>query len=143
MEYVIGVVLAVVACGAARLIGFDRERVFYPTVLIVIATYYVLFAAMGADARALSLESFIASVFIVAAVIGFRSNLWIVVVALASHGMFDGMHHHFLQNDGVPLWWPGFCMVFDIVAAIFLGVLLLKRAGLAINMGADKPRRYP
>src|SRR5262249_5375062 len=35
-------VLAV--AGFAVIIGFDRECAFYPTVLIVIASYYVLFA---------------------------------------------------------------------------------------------------
>ena len=38
MEYLIGVVLAAVVCAFALLTGFDRDRVFYPTVLIVIAT---------------------------------------------------------------------------------------------------------
>ena len=47
MEYLIGVVLAAVVCAFAMLTGFDRDRVFYPTLLIVIATYYILFAVMG------------------------------------------------------------------------------------------------
>jgi hypothetical protein len=34
MEYLIGVVLAAVLCALA---GFDRDRVFYPTLLIAIA----------------------------------------------------------------------------------------------------------
>ncbi|WP_334187383.1 hypothetical protein [Noviherbaspirillum sp.] len=143
MDYLIGLVLAVAACGAARLIGFDRERVFYPTMLVVIATYYVLFAVIGGDGRTLSLESIIASAFIGAAVAGFRSNLWIVVAALAGHGIFDFMHHQFLRNDGVPVWWPGFCLVFDVIAAIFLGVLLLKRSDLATGKGTDEQRLLP
>jgi hypothetical protein len=50
MPYAIGVVQAVFTAllvGAAR---FDRDRAVYPTILIVIASYYVLFAVMGADA---------------------------------------------------------------------------------------------
>jgi hypothetical protein len=47
MEYVIGLILSLAVAGFAALIGFDRERAFYPTGLIVIAAYYVLFAAMG------------------------------------------------------------------------------------------------
>jgi hypothetical protein len=35
--------------GLATVVGFDRERAFYPTVMIVIASYYVLFAAMWFD----------------------------------------------------------------------------------------------
>ena len=38
MEYVIGVILAAAVAGLATLVGFDRERAFYPTVLIVIAS---------------------------------------------------------------------------------------------------------
>ena len=35
----------------ARFVGFDRDRAFYPTVLMVIASYYVLFAAMSDSVR--------------------------------------------------------------------------------------------
>jgi hypothetical protein len=51
MEYLIGLVLSLVVAGFASSVGFDRDRVYYPVVLIVIATYYVLFASMGASAR--------------------------------------------------------------------------------------------
>jgi hypothetical protein len=47
MPYVIGIVLSVAVALFARRAGFDRDRTFYPTVLIVIALYYVLFAAMS------------------------------------------------------------------------------------------------
>jgi len=46
MEYFIGVILSLSVAGLAYLAGFDRERVFYPTLLIVISSYYVLFAVM-------------------------------------------------------------------------------------------------
>jgi hypothetical protein len=38
MEYLIGVILALGAAGFATLIGLDRGRAFYSTVLIVIAS---------------------------------------------------------------------------------------------------------
>ena len=60
MEYLIGFVLGAVVCAFARLSGFDRERVFYPTVAAVVATYYFLFAAMVSAMRALVLESLVA-----------------------------------------------------------------------------------
>ena len=49
MEYLIGAGLALAVCAFALLAGFDRDRVFYPTLLIVVASYYILFAAMGAS----------------------------------------------------------------------------------------------
>ena len=61
MEYLVGLILSLAVVGFATIVGFDRERVFYPTVLIVIATYYVLFAVMGASGRILAMETAIAS----------------------------------------------------------------------------------
>jgi hypothetical protein len=51
MEYLIGLILSLVVAGFAIIVGFDRDRSFYPTVLIIIASYYVLFAVMGASRR--------------------------------------------------------------------------------------------
>jgi hypothetical protein len=47
MEYLIGLMLSLVVAGSATIAGFHRDRAFYPTVLVVIASYYVLFAVMG------------------------------------------------------------------------------------------------
>ena len=47
MECLIGVGLAVVACAFAMVTGFDRERVFYPTLLTLIVTSYVLLAVIA------------------------------------------------------------------------------------------------
>ncbi len=127
MEYLIGVVLSLVVAGIARSVGFGRERAFYPVVLIVIASYYVLFASMGAPGRVVILESVVAAVFLLAAVIGFRGSLWVVVAGLVAHGIFDLVHHRFIENPGVPSWWPGFCLAFDVVAGGFLAVLLMRR----------------
>jgi hypothetical protein len=49
MDYAIGIGLALVVSGWAVLVGFDRDRVFYPMVLVVIASYYVLFAVIRND----------------------------------------------------------------------------------------------
>ena len=132
MEYLIGVVLAAVVCAFAMLAGFDRDRVFYPTLLIVIATYYVLFAVLGSSTPALTIESTVAGAFLMLAVAGFKKNLWLVVAALCGHGVFDFFHHMFIQNPGVPLWWPGFCLSFDVFTGIFLAILLVRRSGFEL-----------
>jgi hypothetical protein len=82
----------------------------------VIATYYIVFAVVGSSTPAQFLESLIAVVFLAPAVAGFKKNLWIIVAALAGHGVFDFFHHRFVQNPGVPAWWPGFCLSFDVLA---------------------------
>jgi len=75
MEYLIGLILALAVAGLAAITGLDRERAFYPTVLIVIASYYVLFAAMGASGRTLVMEIVVASGFLLIALVGFKRNL--------------------------------------------------------------------
>jgi hypothetical protein len=132
MEYLVGVVLAAVVCAFATLAGFDRDRVFYPTLLTAIATYYILFAVMGSSTPAMIIESLVAGAFLLLALAGFKRNLWVIVTALAGHGVFDFFHHVFIQNPGVPIWWPGFCLSFDILAGGFLAMLLMRRSGFAL-----------
>ena len=108
----------------ATAVGLDRDRAFYPTVTIVIASIYALFAVMGASTNALVLESVAGAVFIAVAVSGFRSSLWIVVLALAAHGVFDLAHSRVISNPGVPAWWPAFCLTYDVTAAAYLAWLL-------------------
>jgi len=128
MPYLIGLILALAVCIFALVTGFDRDRAFYSTVVIVVAHYYILFAAVGASNSVLLAECAGAAAFIVLAVIGFKKNLWIVAAALAGHGVFDFFHHMFIHDPGVPVWWPGFCMSFDVLAGAFLAVLLMRRS---------------
>jgi len=93
-------------------------------VTIVVASYYGLFAVMGGFMRALTLESVAIGGFILDSVLGFRLTRWLVVAALFAHGVFDFFHGLLLANPGVPAWWPGFCLAYDITAAGYLGWLL-------------------
>jgi len=98
MEYVVGVVLALGISSFATLVGLDRDRVFYPTVMIVIASYYGLFAVMGGSFHSLVLELVGIAIFLSAALIGFKSTLWWVVGALAAHGVFDWFHARLITD---------------------------------------------
>jgi hypothetical protein len=120
MAYLIGIVLALAVSAYATALGLDRDRAFYPTVLIVIGAYYVLFAAMGGSGRVMLVESVIMAVFVVAASLGFRRSLWLVVAGLAAHGVMDLFHQHLVANPGVPSWWPAFCSAYDVAAAGYL-----------------------
>lgn len=131
MPYVIGIVGSAAIAVFARCVGLDRDRAFYPTVVIVVALYYVLFAVMSGSVRTVALESVVMSLFAIAAVVGFKSSAWIVVAALAGHGVFDGVHGHIIENAGVPAWWPAWCLSYDVGAAAWLGWLL--RRGLVAD----------
>jgi len=124
MAYLIGIGLALAILLLVRLVGLDRDRGFYPTVMIVIALLYGLFAVMGGSMRALGLESVAMAGFIFVTILGFKRNLWWVVGALFAHGVYDFFHGHLFINPGVPAWWPQFCSAFDVVAAAFLAGLI-------------------
>jgi hypothetical protein len=131
MEYVIGLILAVAVFGFAVVTGFGRDRSFYPTVAIVVGSYYALFAAMGASSRTLVVESVVGGIFLVLAVLGFKSSLWFAVAALIGHGLFDSVHHFFIDNPGVPRWWPGFCLAFDAGFGVLLALRLVRQPRLS------------
>ncbi len=133
MSYLVGVTLALLVAGFARWSGFGRDRSFYPTVLIVVASYYVLFAVMGGSTRALVIEAIVMAPFAVCAVVGFKRNLQLVAAGVAAHGVMDFFHAQIVTNPGVPVWWPGFCLGFDVAAGAWLA--------WAIRVGTAPPAR--
>ena len=126
LPYVVGLVLSIGVALFARWVGLDRDRAFYPTVLIVIASYYVLFAAMIGSVETVLLESVVMAAFVIAAVAGFKGSAWIIVGGLAAHGVQDAVHGHIVANAGVPAWWPAWCLAYDVGAAAALAWLLLR-----------------
>ena len=73
------------------------------------------------------LESLVMTGFLIAAVAGFKSSGWIVVGALAGHGVLDAFHGRVLENSGVPVWWPAFCLAYDLGAAGGLAWLIKRQ----------------
>jgi hypothetical protein len=126
--FLVGAALALGVGVFASLVGLDRDRAFYPTVLIVIAAVYELFAVMGGSGAALKAETIAFIGFACLAVIGFRTKLWLIVVGLAAHGLFDFFRGDLIANPGVPDWWPMFCLSYDLVAAAYLALLIVRRA---------------
>jgi hypothetical protein len=124
MALLVGVLLAITVGVMTTIVGFARDRSFYPTVMIVIAAIYTLFAAMGATTQTLVFEALAGLIFIAVAVWGFKSSLWLVAAALAAHGIFDVGHDYVISNPGVPVWWPAFCSAYDLTAAGFLALLI-------------------
>ena len=134
MPYLVAVVLALLIVAVTRFAGMDRDRALYPVALIVIGSYYVLFAAMGGSTPSIITETIGAMVFLAIAVIGFRVNLWIVALAIAGHGLFDFfVHPHLVPNPGMPAWWPAFCGTIDVALGILIAILL--------NRGVIRARR--
>lgn len=133
MEYLVGLILSLAVAAFAAVIGLDRERAFSPTLLIVVASYYVLFAVMGASRRTLVIEIVVASGFLLFAILGFKRNSWFAVAAIIGHGVFDFVHHWLIENTGMPPWWPGFCLTFDVIVGGWLAVRLMTTPSPALK----------
>ncbi|MBR7618344.1 alpha/beta fold hydrolase [Phenylobacterium sp. 20VBR1] len=131
MEYLVGAGLGLAVGVMATFVGFDRGRAFYPVVLIVVASYHDLFAVMGGSLPALGFETLGLAAFWGVAVLGFRTNLWWIVAALAAHGVLDLFHARLVDNPGVPSWWPAFCLTYDLTAAAWLARRLLRTRRVA------------
>lgn len=128
IPYIVGFAVAALVALFAYFFKFDRDRSFYPTVLIVVASYYVLFATMAGSARSIVAEAIVMLLFVAAAVAGMRSSPWFVVAGLALHGVFDFFHASIIANPGVPQFWPGWCLGYDVVAAAGMAILVVRRA---------------
>lgn len=126
-ELIAGIALAITIVWTARLAGFDKDRSFYPVLLIVIALYYVLFALQSYHIYSLLFEMLIAVSFVALALWGHRKNLAIVGFALILHGIYDLFHGILPLSATAPDWWPLFCFGIDVLLGFFLLALPTSR----------------
>lgn len=118
--FLVGIFLALVVAVIGKATRFDQERSFYSTVLIIIASYYVLFAIQGESTDALVWEIVIALPFLAVAIFGALRFPLLVGIGIVAHGLFDLVHHVIIHNPGVPSWWPGFCMSIDVALGLWV-----------------------
>jgi hypothetical protein len=52
---------------------------------------------------------------------------------MMGHGVFDSVHHWFIENPGVPHWWPGFCLAFDVILGAWLAPRLMTDSHLSFK----------
>lgn len=70
LPIVVGALLGVGIAALGKFTRFDHDRSFYFTILVVIASYYVLFAVMGGSGHALIWELVVAAAFSTIAIVG-------------------------------------------------------------------------
>ena len=117
---VVGVLLGVGIAALGKFTRFDHDRSFYFTVLVVIASYYVLFAVLGGSGHALIWELAIAAAFSTVAIVGALFLPTLVGIGIVAHGLFDFVHDGIVENSGVPIWWPSFCGSIDVVLGLWV-----------------------
>jgi hypothetical protein len=124
---VIGLLSAIGSIVVVRQIFQGRwEQIFWACFLIVIAAFYLSFAAyFGAPRNAWQTEALAVAAFVVCAVLGlfFRSA---IAVGYVMHGLWD-LSHSFsgaslagLSITDIPLGYGLFCATYDFVVAGYL-----------------------
>jgi hypothetical protein len=125
---IVGVLLGVGVAALAKFARFDEDRSFYPTVLVIIASYYVLFAVLGGSGHALAWELVVAVGFSTVAIIGALFLPMLVGIGIMAHGLFDLVHNVIIENPGVPTWWPLFCGSIDVLLGLWVMTLARSRS---------------
>jgi hypothetical protein len=121
----IGVVLSILLIVSAKFTRFDRDTSFYPSILIFIACFYILFAVMAG--HSIVREVSIASVFFFLALFGAYKSLLVVSFAIALHGVYDILHVILFKETVAPTWWAPFCAAVDFVVGIWVMYLSKKQ----------------
>lgn len=123
-ELAIGAALGIVTLIAFRVGGIHRERGTYAVLLVAITVPYIISAIETHETDTMYHAGF-AVMFAAIALIGARLNLWLVVLGLLGHAIFDGMHHYTGIIAPTPGWYGPVCLGFDLsVAAGLAGFLL-------------------
>lgn len=119
-----GFCVAMFIAVAGKLTRFDQDKSFYPVVLMVIASYYVLFAVMANES--IVIELIVAICFAVFALLGVKKAPIMIGIGLILHGLYDIVHIYIYSISVAPNWWPEFCASVDITLGIWVVYLSVK-----------------
>ena len=100
------------------------DSTVYALGLVLIAAVYIGFAVADGRRTVITVETGVASVFVIVAAAAVTGSAWLLVAGLAGHGLKDVWQHRtgFVANTR---WWPPFCAAVDFVAAGLIAVAIL------------------
>lgn len=115
-------------CVFRKILSPKAEQIFYAVFLIVIASFYMAFAAYFGASAAWSLETTAVIAFVAIALLGARLP-FALIVGFAMHGLWD-LVHEFQAHGGYSAFEPGrltaiplaygiFCAAFDFSMAVY------------------------
>jgi len=125
VPFLIGICLTIAVLGISGAIGLHKERGVWPSLLIAIATFYIVFALEHSDNGVIAFQSVIALGFMALALIGYKTSLWFIAAGLALHGVFDAISLKYSANPA-PDWWGPFCIGVDGLLALMLSIWILR-----------------
>lgn len=113
-----GTTVALMATG-----GVMHQRGTWATIMVAIASFYVVFAIQSGDALEIGVHTGLAAGFVALAIIGARASPWIFAAALLGHGIFDVFAGSVIANPA-PGWWGPFYLGIDVMLALTLAAML-------------------
>jgi len=122
----LGVLVSVTTIILVRFVGMTRERSLFPSALIAIASFYVVFAIQAEQTNTIIINVFVTAAFILLSILGFVRSLWLVVFGLIAHGIFDAAYAVSGMSPA-PDWWGVFCIAIDVIWGLALAVLIMQK----------------
>ena len=126
----VGVVGAIALVLLARSLAPRRELLVYGVGLGITAVLYVVLGLQrGAPARYLGLEVVGAVLFGSAAVLGTRRWPALLAIGWTTHVAWDLFLHPANAPAYAPVWYPWFCVGFDLFVGGYIAGLITERRG--------------
>ena len=119
-----GVVWGCLQAASPLAFSWLDDSTVYGLGLVLIAAVYIGFAVADGRGTVITVETGVASVFVVVAAAAVTGSAWLLVAGLAGHGLKDLWQHRtgFVANTR---WWPPFCAAVDFVAGGLVAVTIL------------------
>lgn len=120
LEIVIGIVIASLSVWLVSKIYPNKEHAYWRIGLIVAALIYVGFAVYGKNWEYLPIEFGGFVLYGAFAWMSKKFNLMWLSIGWGLHILWDVFLHAGAETSFVPSWYPGICLGFDIVIAIYI-----------------------
>ena len=116
-----GVAVGLAQAATPLLFWWLDTATVYAIGIVGIAFIYIGFAVADGRPKVIAVESGVAMGFVILAAVAITGSPWLLVVALAGHGLKDLWQHRtqFVANTR---WWPPFCMTVDFVVAAIIAI---------------------
>ena len=116
-----GVVVGLAQAATPLLFWWLDTATVYAIGTVGIAFIYIGFAVADGRPKVIAVESGVAMGFVTLAAVAVTGSPWLLVAALAGHGLKDLWQHrtHFVANTR---WWPPFCMTVDFAVAAIIAI---------------------
>ncbi len=133
IEAISGLVVAIVIIILSRvLVKYFTVKLFAAANLIAIALIYVGFSLKDNPAGWIALECCVALIFFFMALIGYTKNNVLIALGIILHGAWDILHHNgFFIDTSIPVYWPTFCLVIDIVDGVYFWIIFNRQKKMA------------